>query len=404
MGVGFMAKMMQHFGQLLASVCLLGSSFSVLADWYEATGQAKIRHGDIRSAKNRATQDAVKQAMLFSGANVASIQKVSKGLLMDDYIQVQANGAVNQIEVVDEQQRGSTISVTIRADIFPSDRECYASDFGKKIAITQFPIQNWEEAKVGGLYQLEKAVPQHMVSMLQSGAHTIYPVAWFEKKLNVHRDFEQQGRVRYELIDAVANQANTQFVMFGRITDLSFGEQSNRLSFWQDDQFERFFTMEVIIANALTHEIMYQNRFSTEAEWTTSHRKTVNVNSRKFWTEEYGHAIERLLTDVRDDVLANLNCQQMQSKILAVRDGQQVQINIGRGQGVHIGQEYRVSYRADVIDDSGNLLTNFVISPYRVKITQVYENSAIAESLDTDFMSNVQVNDIIELKDWATSW
>jgi hypothetical protein len=387
----------------LTAFCLTLSSAS-MADWYEATGQAKVRHGDVRSAKNRATQDAVKQAMLFAGANVASIQKVSKGLLVDDYIQIQANGAVNQIEIVDEQQRGSMISVTIRADIFPIDRECYASDFGKKIAITQFPIKNWEEAKVGALYPLEKAIPQHMMNMLQSGAHTIYPVAWFDKKINIHQDFEQQGRVRYQLIDTVANAANTQFVMFGRITDLSFGDQSNNYSFWQDDRFERFFTMEIIIANALTHEVMYQNRFSTEAEWTTSHRETVNVNSRKFWNDEYGHAIERLLTDVRDDILANLNCQQMQSKILAVRNGRQLQINIGRGQGVNVGQEYRVSYRADIIDDSGNLLTNFVISPYRVRITQVYENSAVAESLDTDFMSNVQANDVIELQDWGSSW
>lgn len=374
------------------------------AEWYEATGQAKVRHGDLKSAKNRATQDAVKQAMLFAGANVASIQKVSKGLLVDDYIQVYANGAVNQIEIVEEKQSGASISVTIRADIFPQERECYASDFGKKIAITQFPISSWEEAKVGGLYTLEKAVPKQMLNMLQAGAHTIYPVAWFNKKLSVDKDFDHQGKVRHELIDAVANNANSQFVMFGRITDLSFGDKTNKLKFWQEDKFERFFSLELMIANALTHEVLYQNRFSTEAEWNVSHRKTVNVNSRQFWNDEYGHAIERLLTDVRDDILANLNCQQMQSKILAVSDGKQIQINIGRGQGVHLGQEYRVSYRSDVIDDRGNLLTNFVISPYRVKITQVYENSAIAESLDADFMSNVQVNDIIELKDWATSW
>jgi hypothetical protein len=56
----------------LTACCLTLSSAS-MADWYEATGQAKVRHGDVRSAKNRATQDAVKQAMLFAGANVASI-------------------------------------------------------------------------------------------------------------------------------------------------------------------------------------------------------------------------------------------------------------------------------------------------------------------------------------------
>ena len=233
---------------LLLATVIFG--FKAKAEWYEATGQAKIRHGDIRSAKNRAMQDAVKQAMLFSGANVNSIQKVSKGLLLDDYIQISANGAVNQIEVVEETQRGTFVSITIRADIFPQDRECYSSDFSKKIAVTQFPIQYWEDAKVGGLYGLEKAVPRQMVKMLQSGANTIYPVAWYDKKLNVNVDFEQQGMIRHQLIDAVAQNANSQFVMFGRINDVSFGEMTNSLSFWQDDQFERHFGMELIIAKA----------------------------------------------------------------------------------------------------------------------------------------------------------
>ncbi|GAA0299767.1 flagellar assembly protein FlgT [Psychrosphaera haliotis] len=390
--------------KFIALALFLALSFAAQADWYEATGQAKVRYGDVASAKTRATQDAVKQAMLFAGANVASIQQISKGLLVDDSIQVRANGAVNRIEIVSEQQKGDSISVTIRADIFPEERACYAAEFGKKVAITQFPIQHWEHAKVGGLYGLEKEIPRKIVAMLQSGSSTIYPVAWLDKKLSVHQDFDQQGKVRHELIDAVAQNANSQFVMFGRISDLSFGDMSNSYSFWEDDEFERFFTFELMIANALTHEVIYKNSFHTEAEWTFDMRETVNVNSRKFWNSEYGSAIERNLTDMRDDILGQLSCQQLQSKILAIQEGKQIQLNIGRGQGVFIGQEYRVSYRADIIDNSGNLLTNFVISPYRVRITKVYENSAIAESLDKDFMSNVQVNDVIELKDWSTDW
>ncbi|MDA8622017.1 flagellar assembly protein FlgT [Psychrosphaera sp.] len=392
------------FKKFIVITSLLVVSATAHADWYEATGQARVRHGDIASAKTRATQDAVKQAMLFAGANVASIQKISKGLLVDDSIQIRTNGAVNRIEVVSEQQKGDSISVTIRADIFPEERACYAAEFGKKVAITQFPIQHWEHAKVGGLYGLEKEIPRKVVAMLQTGSSTIYPVSWFDKKLNVNIDFEQQGKVRHQLIDAVAQNANSQFVMFGRISDLSFGDVSNTYNFWEDDEFERFFTFELMIANALTHEVIYKNRFHTEANWTFDKRDAVNVSGRQFWNSEYGLAIERSLTDMRDDILGQLSCQQLQSKILAIQEGKQIQLNIGRGQGVFIGQEYRVSYRADIVDNNGNLLTNFVISPYRVRITKVYENSAIAESLDKDFMSNVQVNDVIELKDWATDW
>lgn len=393
---------MNLFIRLLLLMFIL--PFFAHSEWYEATGQAKVRHGDVRSAKNRAVQDALKQAMLFSGANVSSIQKISHGLLIDDQVSINSVAAVNTVEIVEERQRGSFLSITIRADIFPSDRECYASEFGKKIAITQFPIQHWQDAKIGGIYGLEKEVPRQLMKMFQAGANTIYPVAWFEKKLNINKEFEQQGKVRYQLIDAVAQNANAQFVMFGRISDISFGDRTNSFSFWEDDQFERYFTMELIIANALTHEILYQNRFHTEADWTFDHKETVNINSNQFWNSEYGHSIKRLLTEIRDDIHSNLNCQKLQSKISGIKDGEQIQMNIGAGQGVSIGQEYRVSYRSDTIDDLGNLLTNIVISPYKVRIIKVYENSAIAESTDTDFMSNVQINDIIELQSWDSDW
>ncbi|PQJ55066.1 hypothetical protein BTO11_16335 [Psychrosphaera saromensis] len=374
------------------------------AQWYEATGQAKVRNGDYKSAKTRALQDAVKQAMLFSGANVSSVQKISKGLLVDDQLQVQALGIVDQIEIVEERQSGDMFTITVRADIFAENEECHSSEFSKKVAITQFPIQHWADANIGNLYPLEKEIPRKIQTLLKNEANGIYPVTWLDKKLNVNNDFEQQGQMRHELIDAVANSANTQFVMFGRITDLSFGVETNDYKFWQDDKFERFFALDILVANALTHEVLYQNRYNTEAEWGIPKNQQVNVTSQNFWHDSYGVAIENLLSDMRNDLVAVFSCQKLQSKIMSVKDGGKIQLNIGRAQGVNIGQEYHVSYRADSIDDRNNLLTNFVVSPYRVRITQVYQNTAIAESLDSAFMNNVQVNDVIELKDWDDAW
>jgi hypothetical protein len=392
----------------ITNICLtfflMISVFSANAQWYEATGQAKVRHGDYKSAKSRALQDAVKQAMLFSGANVSSVQKMSQGLLIDDHTQIQALGIVNQIEIVEERQSGDTFSITVRADIFAEDAQCYASEFHKKLAITQFPIQHWEDAKIGGLYSLEKEIPKKLSKFLKASANGVYPVPWLNKKLNVNADFEQQGKVRHQLINTIADSSNTQFIMLGRITDLSFGSKTNDYQFWQDDAIERFFTLEVLVANSLTYEVLYQNQFKTSADWSTPKDQEVNTTGQKFWDGDYGVAIENLLIDVKDELQAKLSCQQMQGKIMAVTEGHKIQLNIGRGQGVKIGQEYRVSYRADVTDNRGNLLPNFVISPYRVKITQVYENSAVAESLDSAFMNNVQINDMIELKDWDNAW
>ncbi len=63
---------------VVAVICLfaffVGQANAV---WYEATGQAVVRNGDKETARHAATQEALKQAMLFAGASVHSVAKLT---------------------------------------------------------------------------------------------------------------------------------------------------------------------------------------------------------------------------------------------------------------------------------------------------------------------------------------
>ena len=81
---------------------LLVNSSPAVAIWFEATGQAIIHNGEKEAARQQTTQEAIKQALLFSGASVKSIQSLANGLLEDDRFEIRASGEVNNIELIDE--------------------------------------------------------------------------------------------------------------------------------------------------------------------------------------------------------------------------------------------------------------------------------------------------------------
>ena len=79
---------------------VLSFSHAAWAIWFEASGQAVIHNGDKKSARQLATQEAIKQALLFSGASVNSIQSLANGLLEDDRFEIRASGEVNDIQLI----------------------------------------------------------------------------------------------------------------------------------------------------------------------------------------------------------------------------------------------------------------------------------------------------------------
>jgi len=115
----------KNVGLIGVIACLsLGIIGQVDAAWFQASGQAVIINGDKQLARQQATQEAIKQALLFAGASVTSVQQLTNGLLKDDRFEVRASGEVNRIELIDEIYHDDFITVSIRADVFPEAAKC----------------------------------------------------------------------------------------------------------------------------------------------------------------------------------------------------------------------------------------------------------------------------------------
>ncbi len=376
----FIAATSLFFGCLLA--------LPAQAIWYEASGQAVINNGNKNIARQRATQEAIQQALLFSGASVHSVQQMANGLLQDEHLEVRANGDVKSIEIISEDYRGDIVTVRIRADVFPQDSQCQASDYRKSVVTSWFPIRHRQQATAGQLFDLG----QHVASRLQREFSQFSQYANIRSVAPMHLVHSDDPA---EQAIALGKHARSQFVLRGEIVDLSLDTRhAPTLAFWQDDTLNRHFGLEMSLISATTGEQIIQKRYQTEAPWDFDLYAKDGPSGANFWKSAFGKAIDEVLKKATQEVDEALSCIPAFGRILAVRNDA-LTIDMGNNQGVKTEDVLQVFQMRQFFDDANRSHFQYVIHPVKVKVVEVFHDSARVQSIDGRLLGNIQPNDFV---------
>jgi len=376
---------------------LLCITLPLHAQWYESTGQSQIRDGDTNRAKTRAVEDAIKQALIFAGASVTSVQTVANGLMTQEQTHVSSHGEIQNIKLVDEVYSSDSVSVTLRLDIFANEKQCYASEFKKSLAITQTQMPNQEQARNGQIFDINKAFSERIFKSIKSADRSITPRAYYQQAIRVTNYFNQQYSFDQTLIEQIAKNSDSQYVLISKIKDISMGEKQNsEMMFWQSNRFERFFDFELMLFNAQTQEIIMQQDYSTSGIWRFDKTAKVDVKSNKFWHSEYGKTLDDLSNQISLDLQEKLSCLPIQGKIKH-KKGNKITFNLGKEHGVKKGQSFAIAYQSFFTDEEGIQQPYIITSANHVRVNQVYNRSAIANSIGDELLANIQISDIVLL-------
>ncbi len=365
------------------------------AQWYEAQGHASTDKYSIEIARTKAMENALKKALLVAGASVSSVQQVVNGLLTQDKISIRASGSVNSIELIDELHSGNMITVTMRADIFPQEKKCFALDYKKSILITKSHLNERQQANIGKIYQLDSAVIKQLNKKLAkqsrySNGKLLLKSATEFSRLNESFNEEKIKQLAISLADTT----NSQYVIFSEINDISFEQQrSNSWQVWQQGTYPRNFDFTLYLYNGLSGEQIWQSSYQNAAVWDFNKRESVDVHATAFWQSDYGNMINSLLDNIVNDIDNNVMCEPSEGRIVQVK-GNQITINLGRHHGVKIGDEFSLLHSSNFTSDLGRSYAGYNISPYKVKVTKLTKQSATAITLDNNLLGNIQINDL----------
>lgn len=377
------------------ALSLLLMSQPGLAAWYESTGVAKIRNNGVSAARTLATEDAIKQALIFSGAKVTSIQSLANGVWQGETVQISQHGAVERIEVVDEIISGDTLQLTLRLNIFAEERTCLGANVKKSLVTVPAQLQFVSQAQVGQIFNLASAIDTklaHSFSQQNQVVQSIYR----GQSVDISPFFAFPSQTQQAFVRQIAEQNNSHYVMFNQINDISLGDKQNSAAaFWQDDAYERYYSMQSIIYDGFSGEKLWQESFQTSGIWQYKKAAKVNVNSTQFWQQDWGSTILSLLSQVTQSVSEQLACEMTRGRILAL-NGTQLTLGLGNSHDLTKGQLFAVAHKK--VHDLGQFsATEYQQSIYKVRITHVAQQTAQAELIGNEFLANVQINDVVTI-------
>ena len=370
-------------------------SFSASAQWYETQGYARTDDIGVELARVKAMENALKKALLVSGASVSSVQQVVNGLLTQDEISIRASGSVNSIELVDEIHSNNIITVTVRADIFPQEKKCFAVNFKKSLLVTRSKLIHREQANIGEIYDIDKSFIRKLNEKLTQQSTYTHTSSILNNKTEFSRLNNSLSRDKIaQLTQSLSAQTDSQYIMFSEINNLSFEKESiNPLLFWQQGIYPRIFSLNIYIYNGFNGELIWQKAYENSAPWTFNKRLIVDVESITFWHSDYGLMLDGIIDNVIRDIDENIMCEPSRGKIIRV-EGNQVTLNLGRDHGLKIGDEFNLLHSTTFTTNSGKPYSGFNVSPFKVKITSLSRQTAIAITPDGRLFGNIQINDI----------
>jgi len=377
---------------IIFTVCINLPSYG---QWYETQGHAIISNNNTQIAKTKAIENALKKALLVSGASVSSVQQVVNGLLTKDEINIRASGNINAFELINENHSDNLLSVTIRADIFPQERQCFSADYRKSLLITKSHIRSREQANIGSIYQLDATLIKKLADKINTNG------LYLDTKLSLKNSSEfsrynnslQAEKIK-KITMSLADISDSQYVLFSEIEDISLtNEENNTWQFWQENIHNRHFNFSVFIYNGNDGELIYNKEYQNFAPWTFTKRAKVDVASNTFWKSQYGAMVEQTLNEVITDIDEKMMCQPTRGKIIKIA-GNEIMINLGKRHGVKIGDEFSLMHVKNFTSDTGKTYAGFNVSEFTVKITQVSEQNAKAMTIEGQALDNIQLQDL----------
>ena len=367
------------------------------AAWIQARGSAAITGGDEAYAREQATRDALHQALLDSGASVSSLQRLENGSIRQDRFQVRSGGEIRQYQLLREEVRNNRMFITLRADIRAERQLCPSQRYAKDLTLVRLRLRNPDQASYGALNDLPPSVSRRLFEKIADNDKALVARRWLDENLRIDPLYLQQGDRSYmEEIKALSQRTDSQYLLLGSIDDVSVESQGNALTSWYEDPL-RHFRLQLYLFDGINGAMLSRKSYEGAALWTFDKREQVGTTDSRFWSSSYGQEVDHLLERAAQDVAGELTCAPVMARIIAQNE-RGPHINLGRRNGVKLGDQFRIQHRADFVDAYGDARALRNPATGLFEVVQVFDDGAILRTQSRYEPFNIQIGDFAILE------
>jgi hypothetical protein len=371
---------------------VLLSPYSI-AEQIEVTGTAKIVNGNIDKAREDAINQALNYASLRGGVNFSSQQQITQGSLTQDTFSMQRMGAANNIELLSELVSNDimTVILSLNIDDESETEQCQAQSLKAAIMLPQADIADRTQLSYGHLSDFNKAFTLQFGKAINQQSSASFAKVHADERLDTANDLVNfKG---YSIPSWLGEITDSQYILKSYIIDMSTEPYTSSFMGFVDEVPSRQFSYELTLYHGISGEEVWSQTFATTAPWEFERQETVMPNSQRFWSSSYGQAITSQLQLSVMSLDNALKCRPLLGQIIA-RQGDRVIINLGRKNGVKLGDKFQLVLQKNIPDRLNIMRAVVTKNRTEIVIDQVSEGTATAMIENVDAADNIQVHDI----------
>jgi len=372
-------------------------SFSANALWFEGDGESLIINGDIAAAREKAIQNALLTLMYHGGASVNALQVVKSGVLEIDKLTVRTNGEIVDMHLLTENIINDSIQVTVSADIYPFD-SCKKDNYAKPLFVGPLELVTPSQAQLGGIYKIPEEIGQRLYSQLQTSSRQIdarqlrtQPIAFNNNNSN---DIERQ---MLSVAQDIYAQYDVQYILFGKITDLSdYNESTTILGVPTSTTKYRNFQMQLYVIDAINNKTVFQKKYQASREWPFDVTMRLDTSGSVFWYSDYGKLVNFYIEQSIEDIEGAFSCETTLASVVSIYNNENLVINLGQENGVRKGDRFKVLRNQFIsFQDSGTHGSLFNEDDTVLQVVSVQPQHALLKATNIADMANIQIRDIL---------
>lgn len=368
------------FGLLIPLLSLL-FSHATLAEWYEVNGTSTFVSSE-ETARIHALEDAIYQAMKFSGADIGTLSML-RPFLEEKRNEYQfTNHEVRYIRVLNSKSNDGNMTLRVQLDIYPSATGCHVDQYKKTFLVGNIDLLSPQQAVMGQIYDIgddfshvvNRQLDQESISFVSVGT----------------TDYEIDKR-NPSMLQMVAQDSNAQYIIGGRITDLTATVDQKLL---RDDVINRQFALEMQIYDGKTGQEVYSRAYREVAVWGFPKTSQVDTRSARFWASTYGAMLLRVSRNIMLDLESELSCKITLPEVISIQ-GDKVTINLGRIHGVEVGDRLQLWHTGSFIDQAGLPRNRVSQSEITLTVARTYDQEAELIIEQPQLAQSVQIGDVM---------
>lgn len=392
---------MRYLKNIIAITILsaLGLSTPSMAGWISASGSAGISNDDIKQAREEAIEDALYNIMMQVGADVKVEQSMVNGVITNQRIDVNSKSSIKNVTVLEEQKTENAVNVRVRAYVDESlVQSCKQSRVRKTVlpVLFRYSDNNAYQSAVG-IEDLNEQVSNMLYRNLASSKIlAIKPTS--NARLYQSTGVSSFTSAQEENIEALATAANSQYVILGNITSASVSSSGNNPVTEFLYTKTRNISFDVSVYDTLSNTIIFNHRYTGEAQWPFKQGDYVDLRSEKFLASDYGSRVKQLIKYASQDILTTLQCLTTQAKVVQV-EGDKIVVDLGMNSNVKVGDVFTLSHKAPLYDRQSKIYERTINTHSQYVVVSVNEQTSLLKPVDlSKSLIDISLDDIVLLQ------